>query len=183
MLSFLGDRFKYLISSLLRPLIIIMAPEPSSSLFPPYPLSVTAYESLVSGSYIFRKDQPNENAEHFRVKEVRLYKCRSHPFHEYVIAHVSSPNIKSAYLRLERTRVKPKEEDTTEEDFLSRLPNTALADAFKEAISEAEESENFAPEDTPTPSPPHCPQPGLPLNPHRVCLASIQILSLIPPTP
>ncbi|PPQ97440.1 hypothetical protein CVT26_002850 [Gymnopilus dilepis] len=158
----LWDKAKSFASRLLQPLFDYMAPTVTETLFPQVPTPVKSYVSSVFGTYIMDGEE-HEVAKHYTVKEIRLYKCRKHPFHEYIIARVNYQNRNhSYYLRIERTRSRPKADVVEEGDFLNRLPNPSVAEIFREAFQEAKLDESDDDVDSveeTTPSPPATPEP------------------------
>ncbi|PPQ97439.1 hypothetical protein CVT26_002849 [Gymnopilus dilepis] len=126
---------KSLFSSLLQPLFDFMTLNAPETLFPQQPMPVESYEAIVAGTNVLNgKDK--EAAKNYFVKEIRLYKCKSHPYHEYLIIEVTYRNHSpSAFLRVERTRTQP--EEATEEEFFKRLPRP-LAETFRAALKDAQ---------------------------------------------
>ena len=133
-----------------QPLLSIMASPAPRSIFRDVPVDITMYEHLVIASAL--SCSPNSldlNPENYTIIELRIYKSKSSPFHEFLVAVVTSPDSsRTILLRLERTRPRPTVRDIEVQQESSpenQAVTSALRDACQESIDDGVTPQNAPP--------------------------------------
>ena len=108
------SKIKSSLKRFFQPLLNVMASPAPRSIFSNVPVDITMYEHLVIASAL--SSSPNSleslNPDNYTVEELRIYKSKNNPFHEFLVAVVTSPNSsRTILLRLERTRPRPTDRD------------------------------------------------------------------------
>jgi len=132
-----------------QPLLNIMASPAPRSIFSDMPVDITMYEHLVIASAL--SSSPNSfdlNPENYTVIELRIYKSKSSPFHEFLVAVVTRPeSSRTILLRLEHTHPRPTDRDI-EVQQESSPENQAVASALRDACQESID-DRVTPQNTP----------------------------------
>jgi hypothetical protein len=134
-----------------QPLLNIIASPAPPSIFSNMPVEITMYEHLVTASALSSPlNSLDLNPNNYSVIELRIYRSKSSPFHECLVAVVTSPgSYRTIFLRLERTRTRRTDryiEGQQESSPVNQAVASALRDACQESINDRVTLQDTPPE-------------------------------------
>jgi len=145
------SKIKSSLKRFFQPLLNIMASPAPRSLFSNGPIDITMYEHhIIASALSSSRNCLDLNSENYTAIELRIYKSKSSPFHEFLVAVITSrDSSRTILLRLERTRPRPTDRDIEGQQESSpenRAVASALQDACQESIDDRVMPQNAPPD-------------------------------------